>query len=162
MPTPSQRMLFPSLSTILVKQGWCNLTIHWVFPRGAHPCYRRSTSSSDTSPLTHLGGSTAWATWTSAASPLTVINCCCFSLFQVNFILFINIIRVLATKLRETNAGRCDSRQQYRWVTNPPRFGEKSKFPFPSLTAEGAQGEWFSWKYPPCRHLKKGEKNTIF
>ncbi|XP_054046318.1 parathyroid hormone/parathyroid hormone-related peptide receptor isoform X2 [Rissa tridactyla] len=32
----------------------------------------------------------------------------------VNFILFINIIRVLATKLRETNAGRCDSRQQYR------------------------------------------------
>ncbi|NWY43887.1 PTH1R protein, partial [Sylvia atricapilla] len=33
----------------------------------------------------------------------------------VNFILFINIIRVLATKLRETNAGRCDSRQQYSW-----------------------------------------------
>uniref|UniRef100_A0A8C4S8W2 Parathyroid hormone/parathyroid hormone-related peptide receptor n=1 Tax=Erpetoichthys calabaricus TaxID=27687 RepID=A0A8C4S8W2_ERPCA len=32
----------------------------------------------------------------------------------VNFILFINIIRVLATKLRETNAGRCDARQQYR------------------------------------------------
>lgn len=33
---------------------------------------------------------------------------------QLNFILFINIIRVLATKLRETNAGRCDTRQQYR------------------------------------------------
>ncbi|XP_014432358.1 parathyroid hormone/parathyroid hormone-related peptide receptor isoform X2 [Pelodiscus sinensis] len=32
----------------------------------------------------------------------------------VNFILFIKIIRVLATKLRETNAGRCDTRQQYR------------------------------------------------
>ncbi|XP_026231146.1 parathyroid hormone/parathyroid hormone-related peptide receptor [Anabas testudineus] len=32
----------------------------------------------------------------------------------VNFILFLNIIRVLATKLRETNAGRCDTRQQYR------------------------------------------------
>ncbi|KAJ1099047.1 hypothetical protein NDU88_004151, partial [Pleurodeles waltl] len=32
----------------------------------------------------------------------------------VNFILFINIVRVLATKLRETNAGRCDTRQQYR------------------------------------------------
>ncbi|XP_053119447.1 parathyroid hormone/parathyroid hormone-related peptide receptor isoform X2 [Hemicordylus capensis] len=31
-----------------------------------------------------------------------------------NFILFIKIIRVLATKLRETNAGRCDTRQQYR------------------------------------------------
>ena len=37
-----------------------------------------------------------------------------FSL-QVNFILFLNIIRVLATKLRETNAGRCDTRQQYRY-----------------------------------------------
>lgn len=36
------------------------------------------------------------------------------SLPQLNFILFINIIRVLATKLRETNAGRCDTRQQYR------------------------------------------------
>lgn len=33
---------------------------------------------------------------------------------QVNFMLFLNIIRVLATKLRETNAGRCDTRQQYR------------------------------------------------
>uniref|UniRef100_A0A8C7TYY0 Parathyroid hormone/parathyroid hormone-related peptide receptor n=1 Tax=Oncorhynchus mykiss TaxID=8022 RepID=A0A8C7TYY0_ONCMY len=32
----------------------------------------------------------------------------------VNFMLFLNIIRVLATKLRETNAGRCDTRQQYR------------------------------------------------
>uniref|UniRef100_A0AAY4D570 Parathyroid hormone/parathyroid hormone-related peptide receptor n=1 Tax=Denticeps clupeoides TaxID=299321 RepID=A0AAY4D570_9TELE len=32
----------------------------------------------------------------------------------VNFLLFLNIIRVLATKLRETNAGRCDARQQYR------------------------------------------------
>ncbi|XP_066440955.1 parathyroid hormone/parathyroid hormone-related peptide receptor [Eleutherodactylus coqui] len=31
-----------------------------------------------------------------------------------NFFLFINIVRVLATKLRETNAGRCDARQQYR------------------------------------------------
>ncbi|XP_048096586.1 parathyroid hormone/parathyroid hormone-related peptide receptor isoform X2 [Alosa alosa] len=32
----------------------------------------------------------------------------------INFVLFLNIIRVLATKLRETNAGRCDTRQQYR------------------------------------------------
>ncbi|KAF5892435.1 parathyroid hormone/parathyroid hormone-related peptide receptor-like, partial [Clarias magur] len=32
----------------------------------------------------------------------------------INFLLFLNIIRVLATKLRESNAGRCDSRQQYR------------------------------------------------
>ncbi|XP_066537016.1 parathyroid hormone/parathyroid hormone-related peptide receptor [Hoplias malabaricus] len=32
----------------------------------------------------------------------------------MNFLLFLNIIRVLATKLRESNAGRCDSRQQYR------------------------------------------------
>ncbi|XP_060136981.1 parathyroid hormone/parathyroid hormone-related peptide receptor [Zootoca vivipara] len=33
---------------------------------------------------------------------------------MANFILFIKILRVLATKLRETNAGRCDTRQQYR------------------------------------------------
>ncbi|XP_066483863.1 parathyroid hormone/parathyroid hormone-related peptide receptor [Tiliqua scincoides] len=33
---------------------------------------------------------------------------------MANFILFIKIIRVLATKLRETNAGRCDTKQQYR------------------------------------------------
>uniref|UniRef100_A0A8C6NT59 Parathyroid hormone/parathyroid hormone-related peptide receptor n=1 Tax=Nothobranchius furzeri TaxID=105023 RepID=A0A8C6NT59_NOTFU len=32
----------------------------------------------------------------------------------INFLLFLNIIRVLATKLRETNAGRCDTMQQYR------------------------------------------------
>ncbi|XP_072905225.1 parathyroid hormone/parathyroid hormone-related peptide receptor [Hemitrygon akajei] len=32
----------------------------------------------------------------------------------VNFMLFINIIRLLATKLRESNVGRCDTRQQYR------------------------------------------------
>ncbi|XP_063075390.1 parathyroid hormone/parathyroid hormone-related peptide receptor isoform X2 [Engraulis encrasicolus] len=32
----------------------------------------------------------------------------------INFVLFLNIVRVLATKLRETNAGRCDTRQQYR------------------------------------------------
>eukprot|EP00062_Callorhinchus_milii_P027212 gi/632990238/ref/XP_007884075.1/ PREDICTED: parathyroid hormone/parathyroid hormone-related peptide receptor-like [Callorhinchus milii] len=32
----------------------------------------------------------------------------------VNFILFINILRVLVTKLRQTNVGRCDTRQQYR------------------------------------------------
>ncbi|XP_030606861.1 parathyroid hormone/parathyroid hormone-related peptide receptor [Archocentrus centrarchus] len=32
----------------------------------------------------------------------------------INFLLFLNIVRVLATKLRETNAGRCDTRQQYR------------------------------------------------
>uniref|UniRef100_UPI00398EF461 parathyroid hormone 2 receptor-like n=1 Tax=Pristiophorus japonicus TaxID=55135 RepID=UPI00398EF461 len=32
----------------------------------------------------------------------------------VNFILFVNIVRVLANKLRETNAGRYDARKQYR------------------------------------------------
>ncbi|XP_069792305.1 parathyroid hormone 2 receptor-like [Narcine bancroftii] len=32
----------------------------------------------------------------------------------INFILFVNIIRILATKLRETNAGRYDVRKQYR------------------------------------------------
>lgn len=36
--------------------------------------------------------------------------------FQVNFILFVNIVRVLATKIRETNAGRYDTRKQYRFV----------------------------------------------
>uniref|UniRef100_A0A8C6SFD9 Uncharacterized protein n=1 Tax=Neogobius melanostomus TaxID=47308 RepID=A0A8C6SFD9_9GOBI len=33
---------------------------------------------------------------------------------QLNFLLFVNIVRVLATKLRETNAGRYDTRKQYR------------------------------------------------
>ncbi|KAK1802074.1 hypothetical protein P4O66_004416 [Electrophorus voltai] len=33
---------------------------------------------------------------------------------QLNFILFVNIVRVLATKIRETNAGRYDTRKQYR------------------------------------------------
>ncbi|TNN72132.1 Parathyroid hormone 2 receptor [Liparis tanakae] len=32
----------------------------------------------------------------------------------LNFILFLNIVRVLATKIRETNAGRYDTRKQYR------------------------------------------------
>ncbi|KAK1165880.1 parathyroid hormone 2 receptor-like isoform X1 [Acipenser oxyrinchus oxyrinchus] len=32
----------------------------------------------------------------------------------LNFILFLNIVRVLATKIRETNAGRYDMRKQYR------------------------------------------------
>ncbi|XP_036396897.1 parathyroid hormone 2 receptor-like isoform X1 [Megalops cyprinoides] len=32
----------------------------------------------------------------------------------LNFILFVNIVRVLATKIRETNAGRYDTRKQYR------------------------------------------------
>ncbi|MEQ2231897.1 Parathyroid hormone 2 receptor, partial [Ilyodon furcidens] len=31
----------------------------------------------------------------------------------LNFILFLNIVRVLATKIRETNAGRYDTRKQY-------------------------------------------------
>lgn len=38
-------------------------------------------------------------------------------LFQLNFILFVNIVRVLATKIRETNAGRYDTRKQYRFVS---------------------------------------------
>lgn len=36
--------------------------------------------------------------------------------FQLNFILFLNIVRVLAMKIRETNAGRYDTRKQYRLV----------------------------------------------
>ncbi|MBN3296531.1 PTH1R protein, partial [Amia calva] len=33
----------------------------------------------------------------------------------VNFFLFLNIVRVLASKLWETNTGKLDPRQQYRW-----------------------------------------------
>lgn len=36
--------------------------------------------------------------------------------WQVNFFLFLNIIRVLASKLWETNTGKLDPRQQYRQV----------------------------------------------
>ncbi|XP_059823032.1 parathyroid hormone 2 receptor-like [Hypanus sabinus] len=32
----------------------------------------------------------------------------------INFFLFVNIVRILATKLRETNAGRYDAKKQYR------------------------------------------------
>lgn len=35
---------------------------------------------------------------------------------QVNFFLFLNIVRVLASKLWETNTGKLDPRQQYRQV----------------------------------------------
>lgn len=34
--------------------------------------------------------------------------------WQVNFFLFLNIVRVLASKLWETNTGKLDPRQQYR------------------------------------------------
>ncbi|MBN3272864.1 PTH2R protein, partial [Polyodon spathula] len=36
------------------------------------------------------------------------------NILRLNFILFLNIVRVLATKIRETNAGRYDTRKQYR------------------------------------------------
>ncbi|NXV41985.1 PTH1R protein, partial [Uria aalge] len=76
----------------------------------------------------------------------------------VNFILFINIIRVLATKLRETNAGRCDSRQQYRvslpfclWILlpfedplplSPPTH---AFFPFFSQVQAEIKKSWSRW-----------------
>ena len=34
--------------------------------------------------------------------------------WQVNFFLFLNIVRVLASKLWEANTGKLDPRQQYR------------------------------------------------
>ncbi|KAG7257726.1 hypothetical protein CRUP_037039 [Coryphaenoides rupestris] len=34
-------------------------------------------------------------------------------IFQLNLLFFLNIVRVLATKIRETNAGRYDTRKQY-------------------------------------------------
>jgi len=56
----------------------------------------------------------------------SLISLCFYLCLQVNFMLFLNIIRVLATKLRETNAGRCDTRQQYRYqvtrVVRKPRY----------------------------------------
>ncbi|RMB90154.1 hypothetical protein DUI87_33453 [Hirundo rustica rustica] len=56
-----------------------------------------------------------WGVWDLSAGNLKwIIQVPILAAIVVNFILFINIIRVLATKLRETNAGRCDSRQQYR------------------------------------------------
>ncbi|XP_035375567.1 parathyroid hormone/parathyroid hormone-related peptide receptor [Electrophorus electricus] len=50
----------------------------------------------------------------SAGSLKWIVQVPILTAIVVNFLLFLNIIRVLATKLRESNAGRCDSRQQYR------------------------------------------------
>ncbi|KAK6492093.1 parathyroid hormone/parathyroid hormone-related peptide receptor-like [Huso huso] len=50
----------------------------------------------------------------SAGSLKWIVQVPILAAIMVNFVLFLNIIRVLATKLRETNAGRCDTRQQYR------------------------------------------------
>ncbi|XP_073915566.1 parathyroid hormone/parathyroid hormone-related peptide receptor isoform X6 [Castor canadensis] len=68
-------------------------------------------------------------------------------IIQLNFILFINIIRVLATKLRETNAGRCDTRQQYR--CSSPRWCSchclasttPSSWPCPTPRSQGRSGK---------------------
>ncbi|XP_023556536.1 parathyroid hormone/parathyroid hormone-related peptide receptor isoform X3 [Octodon degus] len=66
----------------------------------------------------------------------------------LNFILFINIIRVLATKLRETNAGRCDTRQQYRcssprWYSCPSSASTTpSSWPCPTLRSQGLSGRY--------------------
>lgn len=92
---------------------------------------------------------------------ISFIFCCWFFffLFQVNFILFINIIRVLATKLRETNAGRCDSRQQYRWVTNPPHaLGRSPCFPTRLQREPRVVGS----AEDTVDTQKQGKKNVIF
>ncbi|XP_033966364.1 parathyroid hormone 2 receptor a [Pseudochaenichthys georgianus] len=68
------------------------------------------------------------AVWAIVRATLADVRCWEFSagyikwIYQVpiltaiglNFILFVNIVRVLATKIRETNAGRYDTRKQYR------------------------------------------------
>lgn len=41
--------------------------------------------------------------------------------WQVNFFLFLNIVRVLASKLWETTTGKLDPRQQYRQVQAAPK-----------------------------------------
>ncbi|TSK67220.1 Parathyroid hormone 2 receptor [Bagarius yarrelli] len=40
----------------------------------------------------------------------------------LNFLLFVNIVRVLATKIRETNAGRYDTRKQYSIPHTPSQY----------------------------------------
>lgn len=41
--------------------------------------------------------------------------------WQVNFFLFLSIVRVLASKLWETTTGKLDPRQQYRQVLAAPK-----------------------------------------
>lgn len=48
---------------------------------------------------------------------LTTVGVC----WQVNFFLFLNIVRVLASKLWETTTGKLDPRQQYRQVLAAPK-----------------------------------------
>lgn len=47
---------------------------------------------------------------------ITTVGVC----WQVNFFLFLNIVRVLASKLWETTTGKLDPRQQYRQVLAAP------------------------------------------
>lgn len=60
-----------------------------------------------------------------ATNPTWVGGC-----WQVNFFLFLNIVRVLASKLWETNTGKPDPRQQYRqalaWLILCPFHGNGS------------------------------------
>lgn len=103
-----KQMSTPSTLSLKVKNLWnysweCSSLPQEEFPPQSHP-------------LPHLEWNTN--TTNNKNSSISINFLISFVVFfspQVNFILFINIIRVLATKLRETNAGRCDSRQQYRW-----------------------------------------------
>uniref|UniRef100_A0A8D2MSQ9 Parathyroid hormone/parathyroid hormone-related peptide receptor n=1 Tax=Zonotrichia albicollis TaxID=44394 RepID=A0A8D2MSQ9_ZONAL len=128
---PADKSQFVSIPRAVVSQDSClcplcsTLTLFWGVFHPTHlsqPLPVLSHSRSIGLPAVFV---TVWASvratladtecWDLSAGNLKwIIQVPILAAIVVNFILFINIIRVLATKLRETNAGRCDSRQQYR------------------------------------------------
>ncbi|XP_061419190.1 parathyroid hormone/parathyroid hormone-related peptide receptor-like [Lethenteron reissneri] len=96
-------LVFMSFFSNRTKHLWTYIFIGWGFPTlfvGAWAVVRAVLA--DTRCWNINAGNIKWI----YQAPMIIAN-------TVNFAFFVNIVRVLATKLRETNAGRYDARRQY-------------------------------------------------